>query len=259
MRTEDVKIGMKVVPSDEWMRSCGSGKQRRVFEGQGFLFVSHCQKHVKGEPWFCLREDMGTTGFGSGRSAYASDFSPAEIEVGDTVRARCSGGYGHIAAGDEGTVQYISANNNPYVLFHVKCTDVLCMYRSELDLVRKARKPEIKKEEPGMKCEDCQNYKAKERRPQVGEWVEVIDKHDRHFGMRGTIHHIESCAPYPVYVEHQNGDRAPQGWDDIRPCSTPSPVTLTISDLRRELREKYGDNIMLDLAGMKVKLDVQED
>jgi hypothetical protein len=27
-------------------------------------------------------------------------------------------------------------------------------------------KPEIKKEEPTMKCEDCANFKAKERRPE---------------------------------------------------------------------------------------------
>jgi len=65
-----------------------------------------------------------------------------KIEVGDTVKARCSGGYGCIRCGDRGVVSYISENNNPHVLFARRFPEPLCMYREELTLVRKAGEAE---------------------------------------------------------------------------------------------------------------------
>ena len=113
------------------------------------------------------------------------------------------------------------------------------------------------KEEANMKCEDCANYKAKERRPQVGDWVEIIRDcpPDAPIGFRAKVEEVllpPDFAPYGV--TNKDGSRHWFSLDYVRLCSPPSPVTLTLSDLRRELRPKYGDNITLDLAGMKVQL-----
>ena len=101
-----------------------------------------------------------------------------------------------------------------------------------------------------MKREDCANYKAKEWNP--GDWVEVVKPNGGHSaGTRGQI-----TRPFlglgGVWGVRANGK---ERWErHLISCSPPSPVTLTIPDLKAALREKYGDDITLDLAGTKVQL-----
>jgi hypothetical protein len=150
MEAKDVKVGMKVVPTtrsinstwEEWAH--GTVQPIKFFNENGYLFVDvDCGggefrlNNVLGERW--------------GDKFNASDFEPAEICVGDTVRATKGwvGAEGIVTEVDDQVVCFKSGNSA------YSCD------AKHVDLVRKAKKPA----EP-----------EKPWRPKIGDKVVFIDE-----------------------------------------------------------------------------------
>lgn len=142
MDAKDVKVGMKVVPHaktrctswDEFEREFP--RFHKFFHENGFLVV----KTADSADYIHLWDGA----MGAGASFNASDFSPAEIEVGDTVRMDCCLTH----RGREEKVARINTARG-YKPYEIDIDGKACFCNEdELTLIRKAPKsPEQKKED----------------------------------------------------------------------------------------------------------------
>jgi hypothetical protein len=140
MEAKDVKVGMKVVPNDGHRVWSGDHDTANSLRKHGFLIVR--QVGIYGNPdeidlHHPENGDIHHSGF------RASDFSPATIEAGDTVRMECD-----CHKGQDGVVERFAKNMDGALTPHVRTSeDVWPCNMDELTLIRKARKPEQKKED----------------------------------------------------------------------------------------------------------------
>jgi hypothetical protein len=92
-----------------------------------------------------------------------------------------------------------------------------------------------------------------ERRPQVGDWVELLRGHE------------EVSAGTKVRIDRDDHGACPFGFeyrgtchcvalDEIRLCDPPAPVVLPAADVLRELSPKYGPRVSIKFDGQTVEL-----
>lgn len=86
-----------------------------------------------------------------------------------------------------------------------------------------------------------------------GDWIEWIGmaEKDLPIGFRATV--LEAYPPR-VCFKDAAGDRRTKNAREVRPCSPPSSIILTAEQVKRELREKYGNHIVVEFNGQKMEL-----
>lgn len=200
MEAKDVKVGMRVVPHSKTTKGFddfdkANAWNRNGGKEQGFLYVKGPAKDRSGASCFMLSAKPENS---SGDWYNASDFSPAEIEVGDTVRL--------IYVGKERVVS--SIRDGRYYMLYENGKGGLSEgpigFSAEgLDLVRKAKRAAVtdcatcKASGETRACKSgstvCANFKPlqpdnlasvtvpnseipkpADRRPTVGDWVEIV-------------------------------------------------------------------------------------